>query len=241
MSYISNQLLALTKQLAPSGRAFRIAIGSYFEKLFIGLALSEERAYNDATSILNSLIPDNSFFTTQDADDWERRLGLITNEATPLSDRMLAIQRKMNYPGTISARAHYLYIQQQLQAAGFNVYVYENIFPDGMGNNLAKTFQQFTGSSPLAFIQLNDEELNDFQLGDTFQQSGHYIVANYIDESLDQPFIIFPNYRCAFFIGGPTPGSFANIPVSRHDEFRQLILKLKQTQDIALLCIFYIY
>jgi len=122
-------LLKLTRKLYPKGRAFTIVSGSTKEKLHSALAESENQVYEDGLAVLDSILPDNPNFTEEDATDWERRLGLITNTFVPLSDRMLAIKRKMNHPGTIPARQHYKYIEGQLQAAGFNVIVTENRFP----------------------------------------------------------------------------------------------------------------
>ena len=134
MGFIADKILKLTRQLYPTGRAWKLPFNGYFETLHKALALSEERAYNDAVSTLYSLLPDNPNFTTADATDWERRLGLITNTTTALSIRMMAIKRKMQSPGANPAKGHYLHLQNQLQLAGFNVYVYENIiynYPTG--------------------------------------------------------------------------------------------------------------
>jgi len=119
----------LGKTLYPTGRAFKIPFGGVLDKLNSALSESEQRAFDDAVSILDSALPDNDNFTTGDATDWERRLGLITNPAVPLSDRKLAIIRKIRHPGNIPARQNFLYLQGQLQDAGFNVFVFENRFP----------------------------------------------------------------------------------------------------------------
>lgn len=364
---IQDTIIQLSKSLFPTGRAFNIPTGRQFEKLISSLSASEARAWLDATAILNSILPDNDSFTIADADDWERRLGLITNEATSLADRKAAIIRKMNHPGTIKARQHYLYIQQQLQDAGFNVYVYENRFGTdyplispsswsqliigtpwssrnatqfiangaSAGNDFYYEYQPcavkaghsitlsfsasltgvvsqvdvllmnssfiqvsnaltITGSgsivngilttssdasyllvhaqhgggsynytitldTPIGTIlstdlsspstkppsyfsgiatpfQLNDRQLGQFQLG-----SGYYPkVVNYIDENSDATFNEGDNFRSTFFIGGSPIGTFANIPESRKDEFRQLILKLKPAQTVAYLFINFI-
>lgn len=120
----------LTRNLYPRGRAFKMPYGGVFDKLHNALSVSENEALQSAVSILDSILPDNDNFTALDAADWERRLGLITNESLSLEIRKAAIRRKMNHPGTISARQHYLYLQGQLQAAGFDLYVFENRFPD---------------------------------------------------------------------------------------------------------------
>ena len=233
---LTDQILALARQLYPTGRAFRMFFGSDFEKLNQGLAVSEAQVAQDALSILNSVLPDNDSFTVDDATDWERRLGLITNSSVSLSDRKLAIKRKMNFPGTIPARQSYLYIQGQLQAAGFNVYVFPNIFPDGSGGYITKDPTTVSGGLGLGTHELGDLELGDFELGASFNN----IVANHIEEPLDSIFDPGANYRSSFYIGGGYLGTFANVDINRKAEFRQLILKLKPTQTIAFLLINYI-
>jgi len=358
---IADKILNLTKQLYSTGRAVRIFFQSILEKLHIGLGASEARAYQDAVSILDSALPDNSNFAVDDATAWEGRLGLITNNAVSLSNRILAIKRKMNHPGTIKARQNYLYVQGQLQAAGFNVYVFENVnlqfitflpptswideianlpfdktfiklaknasasifqsmgaaqllpltipqgttvifsfkiktigivnpgiyyvavrFWDGNPNNPlsnpcdnANSFSGLTspneynetgiftmtngpgryveilcglpttpssGSVEIYFssqsIQLGDAQLGDFQLGESSQVNN--LIANHIEESLDEIFNIGINLKSTFIIGGTPIGTIANIDKNRKDEFRQLVLKLKPVQEIALLFINYI-
>lgn len=239
MSYIREKILSATKQLYPTGRAWKMPFAGELESLHKALAISEDMAFIDGVSVLYSILPDNINFTVDDARDWERRLGLISNELTPLADRMLAIKRKLNQPGAAPAKGNWRYLQEQLQAAGFDVYVYENIFPyyypDG---NFTLTPYQFTGGNTSYFLsnQYGEYEYGDIQYGGRFTN----FCANHIDEVRDWQFIIAPNLRCTFYIGGPTAGSFADVDVNRKDEFRQLILTIKQTQTVAFLLINYI-
>lgn len=125
---IDDQIKALTKQLYPTGRVWRINPNSVKEKFINGLLASEIRAYNDAVSILDSTLPDNPNFTVDDAAAWEIRLGLPDGSALSLSDRIKAIEVQLNWPGTNPAKGAEDYIQAELQAAGYNVCVHENLF-----------------------------------------------------------------------------------------------------------------
>lgn len=209
-------ILALTKSLYPTGRAFGLPLGGVWEKLHRGLGASEVRAWQDAVAILNSILPDNDSFTTDDATDWERRLGLITNASVSLADRKAAIERKMNFPGTIKARQHYLYVEGQLQAAGFNVHVYETA----------------SGAAPIPF-QLGQRQLGQFQLGGRFVP----MIVNHIDEDLDSNFVVGSNTRSVFYIAADPYGTYATVDINRKDEFRQLVLKLKPAQEVAFILI----
>lgn len=235
----------LSKKFYPSGRAFKIPVGSNLENLHIALAISEDKAYNDALAVLHSILPDNSFFTEEDATDWERRLGMISNPAVDLEDRKLAIARKLGYPGAQPAHGHYLYLQDQLQKAGFNVYVYENRFPNYPDDGTYYTRTPFEVASDVSPIDalsiLSVVQHGDIQHGDA-QHGIRYndMVVNYIEEEKDARFDTGGSFRSTFFIGGDPIGSFASVPVARKDEFRELILKQKQVQDVGFLFINYI-
>lgn len=233
---VLDQIISLTKQLLPSGRAFKVPIGGFLEKLLNGLHASEARAYADAVSILDSALPDNNNFTVTDCSDWEKRLGLITNPLVSLSDRKLAIKRKMAHPGLVLGRQNYLYLQGQLRAAGFDVYVYENRFADYFAGYITKTPTQFSiPVYPIISSQYGQINYGQKNYGG---QYGNRVI-NSIDENLDLGFSTGPTFRSTFFIGGPTPGSWATVDANRKKEFRQLILRLKPTQMVAyLLCNF---
>ncbi len=224
---VFDKIMQLTRSLYPTGRAFKMPFDGYLEKLHLGLAISEERAYLDATAILYSILPDNANFTVDDATDWERRLGLITNQATSLSDRKLAIIRKLNQPGINPAKGHYLNLERELQLAGFDVYVHENI--------PAVTPLAFSGINNLVKIQHGQVQHGQSQHGFTYSNK----IANYIDEAKDLAFSVGGTFKSSFFISD-LYGGLANVPLSRKDEFRQLILKIKQVQSIGFLYINYV-
>lgn len=258
---LRDKIFKLVRQLYPKSRIYKIFDGSFWAKLEKAEAVSKSRAYEDATSILFAILPDNANFTADDATDWERRLGLITNLAVSLENRKAAIKRKMNHPGTILARQHYLYVQGQLRAANFDVYVHENRLDDGYGDLSAVDPADFISIDEVG--ELNEFELDEFELGDattvfpdlfnfseldTFDLGGNdlngiqynSVVVNSLSNAADETFDIGENYRSTFFIGGEIPGTFANVDANRETEFRQLILKLKPSQTVAYLLINYI-
>lgn len=203
-----------------------------FEGLYRALAVSEAQAYSDLTAILYSLIPDNDNFTADDASDWERRLGLYSNPNLSLATRKAAILRKMKDPGVNPAKQHYLYLQFQLQTAGFDVWVHENRFPDSPSGYVTMTPSEFTNTIG---VQHGDFQHGDQQHG---EQSFDYVV-NYIDKTLDSGFDIGGNLKATFFIGGEVAGSYATVDAEREDEFRHLILQLKPVNSLAYLIVNY--
>jgi len=255
-----DKIVKLTKQLYPTGRAFRIFNGSWWERLHKGLAASEAGAYNAALGVLDSILPDNPNFTAENASEWERRLGMINGTGVDLEDRKLAIKRKMNHPGTMKPRENWMNLEHQLQAAGFNVWVHENRFWNGV------TWVTIDPAEALVNVdygQLGEAQLGENQLGSdlsyyntlfeftqlgTFQLGGRELggytynnkVVNFIEQSKDANFYEGENLRATFYIGGETFGTFAEVPEVRKEEFRQLILKLKEVQTVAYLLIDYI-
>lgn len=245
---VKKNILKLKKQLYPKGRAFNYNETSVLQAFHRGLAEPLKQAYNNAKSILDSLLADNPNFTTVDATQWERRLAITSNPNTDLSDRKKAIIRKLQHPGQVAARQHRLFIENQLRLAGFDVRVYENRFYDNQ-NNLTTLTAEAVGGVQHGEFQHGEVEHGDFQ---------STIIANYIDEQRDENFNVGNNFRSTFFVASNDLGTIdslgvtilnqsastsdriANIPVSRKNEFRELILKLKPTQTVGYLLVNYI-
>lgn len=237
MSNTAQRIVNQKRLLFPTGRAWKMPEDSYLYRLMAGLSVGESTAYENAIKIMDMILPDNPNFSSEDATMWETKLGLITNLATPLADRMLAIKRKMQYPSTQPAKAHYLYIQTQLQAAGFDVYVHENLFPlypDGYES--VSPMDIYTPSSNYTqAVQYGQIQYGQRRYGIFFTN----MVVNSIYQEIDNSFNIGNTFDATFFIGGETLGTYANVLASREIEFRQLILKLKPVPNVAFLFINY--
>lgn len=227
-------LNALSMQLYPTGRAWYRTENGTWEKFHEAINRAFSRLISEAKGLINSTFPDNEDFSSLDATLWEFRLGLITNEETPLETRKQAIKRKLGHPNNIKARQHPLFIQNQLQLAGFNVWVHENIFPYQTPNDI--TNQQLT---EVQHGGLNGEET---QHGNSTQHGGNSfdVIANSIEEI--ETFAIggLENLWATFFIGGENLGDIAEIPVSRLREFKELVIKLKPAHTVAFTFINYI-
>lgn len=228
MAIIEEDFLALSKQLYPSGRAFWIPAEGVFEGLCSALNLEKVKFYSDALSLYDDLLPDNNNFSADDATVWERIYGLQSNGNLTLDQRKAALFQVMSFPGPQPARQHYLFIQGELQEAGFNVFVYENIAGQ-------TPFDVSGDPSIFTYIEHGDIEHGDQQHGLTYNNK----IANSINKKDDLLFNVGSDLSATFFIGGPTLGSFANVPLTRHDEFRQLILKFKPLSTVGFLFIHY--
>jgi len=238
MSWITESLKNLSRQLYPKSRVFKMPPNGIFDRLDTALNLSEARAYNDATSILNSIIPDNANFTADDATQWEQRLAIITSAGTTLANRKLAILQKMAYPSNVAPRCAHDYIQDQLRLAGFDVYVYENRFWNGSA--WVTHIPSDILGIPVGMAELDAFELGEVDLDEYWSTAGVSLVANSLSETVDAEFVIYPNWNSTFYIAGATISTFATVPISRRAEFRQLILQLKPQQTVGILFVNYI-
>jgi hypothetical protein len=229
---VQEKIQKLTRQFYPTGRAFALPFDSYIFRLHRALSISQGQAYEDSIAILYSLLPDNDKFTSDDATDWERRLAITTNLSLPLETRKAEIRRKMAAPGIQPAHGHYLYLQRQLHAAGFNnVYVYESFFatyPSGW---------DYTNPADLNGAILSEVQQGQFQQGDW--QQGFYInelVGNNTDNNKDIRFDPGGMNAVFFISAGPnTPGVYTNVSLSREAEFRRIVLKFKQLQTVGVM------
>jgi hypothetical protein len=251
---ISEDLKKVTQQLYPTGRAFGINKDGDRDKLEDALIIQEVEFYNESMDILNELLPDNDDFTAQFATNWEQRLELITDPLIPLADRKAAILRKMNHPGDIPARQSWDYMQEQLQLANFDVYVHDNttgmtvaqVLNLGLtttGNFGGYNFGAFNFGSVYSYYSslfLNQNwGANNFGSFNFGGQTNYSMkVVNNIDWTKDQNFII-NDWTKVFYVGAVDLGDFADVLTTRREEFRQLILKIKPVNTVAVLLINY--
>jgi len=232
-SYLQDKIKQATCLLYPRARAFKLPIGGDFDRLHKALSISEAKLYREAMLILDSTIADSSNFTEDDASHWERVLAIYSGgSSVALADRVLAINRKIAHPGTTRPRQNWRYVEAQLQAAGFDVYLYENKFSDGSGGFITKTPSEIISAISGTGVH---ETATEHETG--LEHGGVAIakVANWIDEVEDEDFSIGSNYRSTFYIAGSTLTTFATIDIERKNEFRQLVLQLKPAQTVAFL------
>lgn len=217
----------LAMQLYPTGRAFNMQKGGVFDLFHEAINRSFIRLIQDANFTIDSSFPDNDNFSEDDCDLWEYRLGIVTNSSLSIEFRKKAILRKMSFGRNVQARQHLDYIESQLQLAGFDVYIYENRFFEG-GEWVYKTPEDITGE-----LTNNVQYGGDTQYGIGAQYGANefQIIANL--STPNEPFSVGPSLWATFFIGGPTLGSNAEIPLTRQQEFKELVLTLKPAHLVA--------
>lgn len=133
--------LPTIKKLLPNGRAFRVFFDTMHEKILDGSQLEAGRVKTFIDNIRDAGIP-NGNLPAGALSDWETFLGLSMNTALSNAERNERIKGK--YAGQGGQGPDY--IQDTLQAAGFPVYVLENIPKDNPG---ARAYSSTLGSISL--------------------------------------------------------------------------------------------
>lgn len=247
--FSTQQLLHFTKRLFPKGSAFKFRADGAVDKLLSGVAETNARCFTDVQSIYDSLMPDNANFTIEDAAAWEKKLGIVQAPGVGLHDRKAAIAQKLFYPTSYAPRQHHLFIQEQLRAAGFDVYVHLNplgLSPEQILSPLpavmhSDDLEHDNSVEHSGYALVSAQHSSSFEHGSAFQHGSTFddVVVNHIDRDRDASYLFANNYRFTFYIAGSTMPDFAEVSSARKDEFRQLILQLKPIHTQAYLFVNY--
>jgi hypothetical protein len=214
-------------------------IGGIFYRLHGVLSISFAQAYKDARGVQDAQLPDNAGFTIDDANLWYAWLGIYNSGLVPLDEMKDAIRQRMSFPKVPLDKQSPAYIQAQLRAAGFDVYVYKNKFDDGMGGFTTLTPAEILGI-PVGSAIYGSVDYGEADYGETWATAGISLIVNYIEDAKDADFAIGDNYKATFYIAGATVSTFADVPEVRHIEFRQLILKYKSLQMVGIMFVNYV-
>lgn len=109
--------LRLYQHLLPDGRAWRTTVNKRLRQFFQGLTVVPEDVKESADSVWLDLLPES----TDKLDDWERQFGLPGSVVDENNRRQRLAATWRSLVGGQSPR----YIQDTLQASGFDVYVHE--------------------------------------------------------------------------------------------------------------------
>ena len=135
------------QKLLPKGRAFRLPFENDLYKFHQAQAKEPERICDFYVDVRDSGLPPN--IPSDALDDWETFLGLLANSNLTDAERNERALGKLTAVGGQGPD----YIQDQLQAAGFPVFVYENNPTAG-----ARTYITLSNDTGI--------ESNDFLSGD---------------------------------------------------------------------------
>ena len=220
--------LRMFQHLLPRARAWSITIDTQLRQFFDGLTGLPSDVRTFADEVWSDIDPQ----LTRELDAWEAQFNLLGTVLTTQErrDRLDAAWKAL---GGQSPR----YIQDTIQGAGFNVFIHE--FWDS-----ASFPPPLTVRDPNTVI--SDPGTIDFLLScdATTAICGHaeavcgasqsprgILLVNKPDDTA-RVIPVDPNeWRYILYFGGVTFGDFAQVPLSRKDEFEALCLKLSPAQQ----------
>lgn len=225
----------------PTGRAWKGENITAVCKAVGAESRRQQLEINDTASIENMLFGDN-------LENWEECLGLISEGL--VSERELAVTRKLSDIGGLKASD----VERELQAAGFNLYVYENRFDPGtidytkyysyfgdaeFGSDEFSEVLRYYSINPYVFKN-NIPSISGF--GESFfgesyfgYNSGGVGAELFARGSFDDDFLLWNSlltaskirYQYSFFIAGSAWGTIADVSADRRAELRRLIMEIK--------------
>ncbi len=233
--------LRIYEHLLPRAQAWRLEIGCQIREFFEGLANQHAEIKTFFDYVWLELWPNS----TQSLDDWDDQFALNRTGLTE-TERRSRLDAVWKATGGQSPR----YIQDTLQAAGFDVYVHEFWVPGSepaIGVHGCATVRDpraylhqpgevAPDGYPLVNKQIDSRPDYLVLCGETTAECGEAaaLCGNFTqfvqfrrepripDDSTKWPYFVY--------IGGETFPTQASVPASRQDEFETLVLKLKPAQ-----------
>lgn len=210
--------------------------------------------YASTLNILSQKFPDNPYFTADDAENHERVFGITPSEGSTLDQRKQVILARMSNDRNNEYQATRSYLEKVLRDSGFDVYVHENRFPsesvpaqagtaisgiDTVGGGVISDYPFEAIYPDGSYTQICANNIRPEDDADFFEPvrgtSCGYAESGVDTFGTDDEVDIYKTLPYIIFIGGATYPNPADIPASRIREFRDLILKSKETHILALL------
>jgi len=224
----------ITKHLLPVARAWRITTEKQLRQFFVGLSGLEV----DVRAFIDGVWSDIGPQTTRELEAWERQFGLrdIVLTEQERRDRLAAAWAAT---GGQSPR----YIQDTLQAAGFDVYVHEWWEPGTeppLGVSAAATAR-----SPVLWLQSDSGTTRSgvdcgealAECGEVFAECGNGTEAPGYPLVNRGPGVVYTvpvdssKWPYFIYIGAGVFGDMAAVPTARKDEFEALCLGVCPAQN----------
>lgn len=232
--------LRIIKHLLPRAKAWTITTNKTLRELIVGLTGFPVFVKEFIDLVWFDIFPQ----TTRELPAWEQQFGLLAGSLTDQQrrDRLdLAWKRNGGQDPT--------FLQETLQAAGFDVYVHEWWVPASDPPVARNPLTYLTGGSPTAYPLWNNVFVAqqdfitvcgeaDAECGEPVAECGNYTGFSF---KVQEPIIstdpdTFPFY---VYIGGETFPNTANVDADRQSEFETLCLKhFPRQQWLAMLIVY---
>jgi len=238
------------QHLLPDATAWRVTTNKTLRRFLQGLA----QAPADARDFIDAIYQDLSPDTTRELATWERHFGLTA--ATTEATRRLQLAGAWSAQGGQSPR----YLQDVVQAAGFNVWLHEWWQP-GTTPRVARNPRDYTDDPRIGTVQCAEMDLAfcctspdaplpdpmpaGIEVADLYPQCnrwltnevGYLVNLNLTREAPppvpDDTGVAVADQRWPYFLYwcGQVFGMKAQVPAARREEFERLLLKLCPTQQ----------
>jgi uncharacterized protein YmfQ (DUF2313 family) len=224
------------KHLLPRAKAWSLTIDKKLRQFFDGLSIigSDFKIFDDG--VYEDLFPE----TTRELDAWEAQFGLTDPVGLTTQQRRDRIDAAWKARGGQSPR----YIQDRMQAAGFDVYVHEWWVP---GTEPAIGVQACaTARNPATYVPAGNFLVNKlintgpvylWQAGEAGAQAGEADIQCGNFTSFENAPTVYPaptdptKWPYVLYIGGAVFPTLVDIPGEQRDEFENLLLKICPAQQ----------
>jgi hypothetical protein len=208
-----NIFLLIYQQLLPRATAWSTVINKQLRQFIDGLTDTPTGVKEFADNVYDDIFPQ----TTRDIDAWEQQFGL-SGDGTE-QERRDAIASAWQALGGQSPR----YLQDTLQAAGFDVYVHDWWIFVGPVRVTINPFTVLDAGIPTSTYGDGETDGNGLTYG-AFDTEEGYPLVNRSDESVSIPNDpdLWPFFN---YVGGEIFPTLAQVPADRKTEFETLLLK----------------
>ena len=212
------------QHLLPRGRAWSLIVDKPLRRLFVGLSVAAREAVAHIDRAYLDLFPDTTTKLTQ----WEQQFNLRDPGLTDQErrDRLTATWRAQ---GGQSVG----YIEDTLQAAGFQLYVHEWFDDSGTARNPGLVLRDDGDDIEYRFeLGTTEAELGDtdVELGSRSNVTGYLLVNKISDNDGSRVEYTVPantnEWPFILYVGGETFPESATIRTNRRDEFEELLLSI---------------
>lgn len=227
------------QHLLPDARAWRVVKEKTLKKFLEGLAQKPADVRSFADSVHAELFPE----TTTHLAEWESQFGMFA--AATDADRRTNLAAEWAATGGQSPR----YIEDTLQAAGFDVYVHE-WWSSGPSPYVARDPRLYTTQPLIGTFQCSAHSNQpECQTAGTYRQpqcdallanDPGYLLNETLTREAPPPVPDDPaTWPYFLYFGGATFGDLAYVPNARRMEFLRLVLKLVPTQNWKVIVVDY--
>lgn len=222
---MSDLFSRIIRHLLPRARAWRAFAGSMLRRLIDGLS----GVGSDAREFVDDVYGDGFPGTTRTLDRWEAQFGLTPGDLS-IGERRARLDSAWKAVGGQSPR----YIQDVLQGAGFDVWIYEWWVPESSPVE-ARDPRAYVGATAIGTNRCGMPGVRcgvaSATCNDTVLRADAFLLVN---RGLETPIAPAPpsdpdQWPFILYLGGEAFGTQAQIPASRRLEFETLALQICPT------------